>query len=121
MPYTITLNPSLVTVTFSDVVTDQDFRAVMHELRSIVAESPDLDELVDFRAVTSFEVRSGTVRSVADDTVEFGPDSRQAFIAPSDAIYGVTRMFQTLIESKRPNLMVFREANDALLWLKRAA
>ena len=44
-------------------------------------------------------------------------ESRRAFVAPTDIAYGLTRMHQLLLAETEQQIGVFRQMNDALLWL----
>ena len=99
------------------MVTDDEFRQCIADVRAIAAESPELNELVDMSAVTGVAVNSETVRAAAGSPPAFAPQSRQAAIATSDIGFGMSRMYEMLIETKRPNTRVFRSRDEALRWL----
>jgi hypothetical protein len=113
----ITRTNSLVTLRFSGAVLDDDFRQGARGLSAIVADSPDIHELVDLRAVTSFEVTTATIAAAAQSAPRFSEKSRQAFVAPRDVVYGLMRMYSILAEQQRPNLQVFRDMDEARKWL----
>ena len=43
---------------------------------------------------------------------------KTAVIAPKDINYGMSRMYQVLNEGKLETVMVFREPNEAIKWLR---
>lgn len=120
MPYSIVLTGKLLTVTVIGVVSDDEFRKCVEEIRQIANESPALHELVDLRAVTNFSVSADTIRNAASSPPRFGPESRQAAVVASDIGYGLCRMYGMLVESKRPNVGVFRNLDEAVQWLAKS-
>ena len=120
MPYTIVESDTLLTVSLTGVISNSEFTRLFSALRPIVAANPDVDELVDLTGVLSFEVSSATVRDIAHHPIQFSGESRQAFVAPADHIFGMLRMLQLMIEPDRPNLMIFRTMESAYMWVNRA-
>ena len=119
LSYSISQQGSLITVTFSDDLTDHDYRAVAAELREIVRASPNANELVDLSAVRVFSASPETIWAYAREPAIFGSESRQAIVAPTDVTYGMSRMVQMLMEARRHNLRVFRDRERAMAWLNR--
>jgi len=77
-----------------------------------------LNELVDFTDVAAFQISPDTVRLLASNPAPFDRASRQAIVAPTSVAYGSSRMYQTMLENARPNMMVFRNRDDAMAWLE---
>jgi hypothetical protein len=84
---------------------------------------PSVDDLIDLRGVTHMAVTgAGLHRLIAlyDDRPSSGHQTRAAIVAPSDVLYGVSRMFQTLRGDGNPDeVEVFRTLGDATSWLER--
>ncbi len=82
---------------------------------------PSLDDLIDLRGVTHMGVTgAGLHRLIAmyDQRESDGHPTRAAIVAPTDVLYGVARMFQTLRGEDTPDVIeVFRSIGDALCWL----
>jgi hypothetical protein len=111
----------LRTATFSGFVSDAD---LLGAYAGLVAE-PDydatLDDLVDLREVTHFGVSTDGLRQVIGMFAPIdglGIPTRLAVVAPSDAVYGVSRMYQMLRGDEVPEeINVFRDLGEAHAWL----
>jgi hypothetical protein len=97
----------------SGVVDDAEFTESAEELREILNDDRELDELVDLTAVEQFAVTPATLRSVSANPPLFSPRSVQIFVAPDRTTFWLLRMYQILTETKRPNLMVVRTMDQA--------
>jgi hypothetical protein len=71
--------------------------------------------IFDFTAVTSFDVSSASVRSLAAASPLI-PDVAcpRVVVAPATHIFGMSRMFQILGENSRPSLTVVHSMAEAL-------
>ncbi len=94
------------------------------ELKRLLAADPacaaGMPQLTDIRGVTDFQVTSdGVRRMVAHDAKESSAlaDSRLAIVAGEEAAFGMARMYQTLTESVRPHVCIFRDYAAAARWL----
>jgi len=85
------------------------------QLRRDPAFHPTLCELWDCTGVTAVAV-SG-IRQLATVSV-FAPGTPRAMVAPSDAVYGLSRMLQTLRGFRSEQIAVFRDRMGALAWLE---
>ena len=77
-----------------------------------IAESHSSSRLiVDTAAVTRFSVSPRAVNTLAK---RHSPDlPTRVIVAPSDLLYGTSRMFQTLTESTRKNVHIVRTMEEA--------
>jgi len=67
--------------------------------------------IVDTAAVTRFSVSPRAVNTLAK---RHSPDlPTRVIVAPSDLVYGTSRMFQTLTESTRKNVHIVRTMGEA--------
>jgi hypothetical protein len=107
-----------VVFVMSGVVDDAEFTESAEELREILNDNPDLDELVDLTAVERFAVTPALLRAASANPPMFGASSLQVFVAPNRGTFGLLRMYQMLTERKRPNLMVVRTMEQAEELLK---
>lgn len=88
-------------------------------------ESPDYDygadDLVDLRGVTHMGVTADGLRRLMASFAQsdaIGVPTRCAIIAPADAVYGVSRMYQMMRGDDVPEVIqVFRDSVSALAWL----
>ncbi len=87
-------------------------------------DCPDrLDVLLDFSELTSIPASSQlrlVTRKIEDvsSRVSFG---RCAVVATTDALFGMTRVFETLTEDQFESVRVFRSMDEAREWLKPAS
>jgi len=79
---------------------------------------PEFDQLVDLRAVTSFEMTSEQVRMLARRKI-FSSSSKRAFVAGSPTAFGMSRMWEILTElsGNESHIRVFHDFSSALSWL----
>lgn len=96
------------TLTFEDVI---DHRT---RLLKDARFSPAFSQIVDFSKLTTIELSSPDIEQLARKPV-FAPESRRAFFASSDLLYGLSRIFQAY--SKTQNVAVFRGLKEALGWI----
>jgi hypothetical protein len=102
-----------VVFTFSGVVDDFEFCATANELRKILKDYPEINELVDYTKVERFDVSPSTVRTIAAAPPVFTGRSFQVFVAPETVVFGMSRMYQLLLQEKRPNMAVVRTLIEA--------
>lgn len=95
---------------------------VVRYLDQIVAdpETDECDELVIVRDADLKEISSEGVRRIARHAskVTTRDDFRTAVVAPSDAEFGLLRMFEAFRERAEGNFGVFRDLESARVWLR---
>lgn len=77
-------------------------------------------ELIDLRDITVPRASTQSVRRVArmfEDAERDPVGVKIAFVATSDAAYGLARMYQALRDSSPVQMRVFREMAQARAWL----
>jgi hypothetical protein len=111
--------------TFSGPVGDEDLTGAYAELLQTPDYDHGADDLVDLRGVTHFGVTEGGLRSIMAmfaPVDQLGIPTRLAIVAPGDAVYGISRMYQMLRGNDAPEqIEVFRELKEAEDWLNRGA
>lgn len=80
------------------------------------AFQPSFKQMCDLRSVDRMDISTAAIRALARTSV-FDPGSRRAFLAPSDAHYGLSRMLQAFSELEGSVIGVFRTAAEAAAWL----
>jgi hypothetical protein len=101
--------------------TTEDFHAHGTRLLADADFSPDFRQLWDFSEVTESMSDFDTLARLAQTNV-FSPTARRAIVAPTDAVFGVGRMFQMLREAKgETGIRVFRDRETAVRWLETGA
>lgn len=109
------------TARFAGAITDRELLEAFERLLRDPAYDASLDDLVDLRDVTHMGVTSAGLHRLIALYDERGPTTlltRNAIIAPTDVLYGVSRMFQTLRGEGLPaELEVFRTVEEAERWI----
>ncbi len=101
------------------VLTDTDLLEHQRRLRQDPKFKPSLSQIFDFQEVTAVEITAAGVQTLADRTI-FGAGARRAFIVHPGAMvmFGVMRMFQTLLSDHPDELRVqFDHINKARQWI----
>ena len=110
-------------VTFRGAVSDRELLDAYASLLGDPGYDASTDDFIDLRDVTHMGVTSvGLHRLIAmfDERDSPGHTTRTAIYAPTDVLYGVSRMFQTMRGEGHPDLIeVFRTLEQSLAWLDR--
>lgn len=115
--YTIDSARNLVYTMFSGATSDLDLIAHISALQADPRFRPDMAELVDLSAITRADVTSSGIRSVARTPLH-ARTARRAFVAPTDVLFGLTRMYQSYWnDGAEDRLAIFRAREPALEWL----
>jgi len=108
-------------VRLAGAVTDRDLIDAFQRLLRDPAYDASLNDLVDLRDVSQMGITSAGLHRLIGLYDERGPTevhTRNAIVAPTDVLYGVSRMFQTLRgESALAELEVFRTIGAAEDWI----
>jgi hypothetical protein len=80
---------------------------------------PHFQQLVDVTELTKL-YDSDAVKRSAEEHI-FAPGVRRALVAPSDAAFGMSRMWAIQSESSGQRIEVFRELDRAKEWLQLGA
>ena len=110
----------LLRVRMLGVVTDDDVLDYAEAITGDDSRGPEYDELIDLRELETPAASTDTLRRVADifRKYERQPELvKVAFIAASDAAYGIARMYQAFRAESAADMRVFRHANEARRWL----
>jgi hypothetical protein len=116
--YDIDKNQRLVTSRLWGSVTEDEVHDHNTRLRKDPAFDPGYRQLVDLTGITEIRVSSRTVNVTAMDQF-FTPGTRRAFLASSDATFGMARMFALHAEGSGQTIEVFRDRKKAEEWLSR--
>jgi len=86
----------------------------------LLSAEPDFQssfkQMCDLRSVDRIDMSTAAIRALAKTAV-FEAGVRRAFLAPTDAHYGLSRMPQTFAEIEGSEIGVFRTAAEAAEWL----
>jgi hypothetical protein len=81
--------------------------------RRLLAARPPCKGILDFSKVTKVDASSSKIKGIATKPPAYEPDQTVVLVAPKDVVYGLTRMFVTLGEKKRPAMYVVRTIEEA--------
>jgi len=94
-------------------VTDEVLLEGITESRRFLASHPGVRGICDFSRVTEFDVSSEGIRGLARSESGAEADAVVIIVAPSDLMYGMSRMYSMLTEERRPNRHVVRTMEEA--------
>ena len=98
-------------VTLTGEITDNAVMEIWSKGRVIVESFLSCKSILDLSGLTRFNVSTSTITKLARS---HSPDfPTRVFVAPRDAVYGATRMFQVLSENTRKNVHVVRTLDEA--------
>ena len=115
MPYHFEYDSAnrILRIWFEGRVTDEILSEYYRVAPKYVALTDPVAGIVDFSAVTLFEVSPETIRELAKLPPMMPRPERPRFvIAPSAHIFGLARMFELHGQDTRPNLHVVRTAEE---------
>lgn len=98
------------------VLTDRDLAEHHRTIRRTRGFEPTFSQIYDFRDVERVEVTTTAVERFSGES-PFGAGARRAFVAGSDLVFGLARMYQALVEPQGHVLRVFRDFDEACAWL----
>ena len=109
--------------TFRGPISDRELLDAYTALLGDPAYDASFDDFIDLREVTHMGVTSAGLHRLIgmyDERESQGFFTRAAILAPTDVLYGVSRMYQTMRGEDHPDeLEVFRTLEASLLWLDR--
>ena len=114
--YELDLALGLVRTKEWGVLTEDDLRELYERIRSDPAFDPSFRQLCDLREVTKITTTAEALRFLAQSRV-FSPGSRRAFVVGRAVDFGLARMFQAYSEVAGQTVEVFREMDEAKVWL----
>lgn len=114
MPVHVAVDRSrkLVVTTYFGDVTDADVARQISQIKDQAPYGPAYCAITDFTQVTQFNISSNEIRSVAESESPLA-EARRVMVAPSDEVYGTSRMFQSLASRTRPRITVVRTLGEA--------
>ncbi len=81
--------------------------------RELLAKRPPCRGIQDFSKVTGIDASSDTIRRIAFRPPAYGSGQAVVFVAPTDVVYGLCRMFVMLSDESRPKAHVVRTMEEA--------
>ena len=81
--------------------------------RGLLAARPPCRGILDFSKATTVDISSQTIRTIACRPPAYGLGQVVVLVAPTDLLYGLSRMFVLLEEERRPRMSVVRTMKEA--------
>ena len=94
-------------------LTDEDLLKGITLSRKIMAARPGIRGICDFGHVREFAVSPEMVRRLAESGAGVEAEWVVVIVAPSDLMFGMSRMYSVLTEEHRPNRHVVRTIGEA--------
>jgi hypothetical protein len=118
MPTSYFIDPvrRLVIISADGILLGAELLAEQKQLASEPLFQRDFSQLFDLTQVTEAHVSADEVRAMAAATA-FGPTARRALIVSEPLLYGLSRMFQLLLDDRGGTLRIFTDRNEAEEWL----
>jgi hypothetical protein len=116
VPYTIDFDKAnrILRARFEGKVTDDELREVYRFGQENVTRFDPQAGITDFSGVTTVAFSSQTMRDLArTKPIMTDPSRPVVFVAPSQHLFGMARMFELQGAESRPNLHVVRTAEEA--------
>jgi len=121
MPHSVKIIEDLgvVMARFRSEVSYEEVRNVLDEAVQLPGFRPHLKAIIDFRNATTHATGTDVHKLAlyAQNTDLAWGDTKWAVIAPSDLIYGLSRMYSALTSGYEVTTRVFRSAEEADDWL----
>ena len=114
--YEIDHNQRLVKSRLWGSVTEDEVFDHNTRLRTDPEFNPGYRQFVDMTGITEIKVGTGMINTTSLDQF-FSPGTRRAFVAASDGVFGMARMFALRAEGTGQVIEVFRELDKAKEWL----
>lgn len=121
MSVEITVEPDIIRVTLSGVLTDQDLADVATAAADIERDrNPVPPRLTNMTGVTEMKIGYPDVKALADRRrlLAFPNDFKSAIVVGTPVQRGMARMFQTLNDNPRITIQIFDDETAALAWLR---
>jgi hypothetical protein len=118
MPTSYFIDPvrRLVIIAADGVLTGAELLAEQRHLASEPQFQRDFSQLFDLTRVTEAQVSAEDIRAMASTTA-FGPAARRALIVAEPLLYGLSRMFQLMLDDRGGTLRIFTDRSEAEAWL----
>jgi hypothetical protein len=114
--YIIDLPRQLVLSRGWGIISGDDLVAHASSLAADPRFESTFSQIIDFTGVDDVSVNTTTIHQLARLS-PFGRGARRVFVAESDLIYGMARMFQMLREPVADEVHIVRAMGPALEWL----
>ena len=120
LSYTIDNNRDVILTVASGILTDDELLEHKRKLRIDPLLKTGMVELTDLRKITELAVTpEGIKRFVAQDQqdAELFKGYKLAIVVNQDFAFGMGRMYEMMTAANLPDVRIFRDMNEARLWL----
>ena len=98
---------------------DRDLLSLADELEKAPEVEADFSLLIDLRLANGRQVTTAGARALAARPLVLSRASRRAVVVPSEFGFGMARMYEMLSEGRGGGARVFRDYDEAHLWVCR--
>jgi hypothetical protein len=88
--------------------------SIDQEMRARIVRMQPAAGISDLTGVTNFNVPGQTMRSAALQPPPFPPETPRFIVAPTDFLYGMSRMYELVADRPHGKLQVVRSREEAL-------
>lgn len=120
LEYKILADIHLIVAKGVGVVTGEDVLNHLDELSSDEQYTAPMKKLIDYRTIESINISPMEANKIADRKITHQHvfhGEKCAIVSPEDLTFGTSRVHQALVENSDINTKVFRQFEDALIWL----
>jgi len=116
--YVIDRHRRLIVSTGSGRLTFAEAKTHDEQLENDPDFDPDFNQIIDFTALTAFEVSTVEAKRLAS-RANFSAKSRRALVASSPEVFGMGRLMETYhaMAGGRAETCIFYDRDEALKWL----
>jgi hypothetical protein len=121
LPFAIDVQPGLIHMTLSGVLTDEDLRGIASAADEIEgASNPIAPRITDMTGVIDLKIDYASVQAFATRrrVIRFPNAFKSAIVVGGPAHLGIARMFQTLNDNPQITVEIFTERATALAWVR---
>jgi hypothetical protein len=121
MPFALKIEPDLIRITLSGVVTDADLQEMIRASDEFEREmQPILPRITDARGALRFAINYEAIRDFAEHRSKksFPNAFKSAILVNAPVQMGMGRMFQTLNDNPLVQVEIFEDEAKAIEWLK---
>ncbi len=94
---------------------DEDQLQINTDIRTHAAALNVAAGIGDMSTITSCTVTPAAIQIAARESSPYSPSTRRFLVAPSDHVFGISRMYQqTVVEKSRSEIQVVRSRAEAL-------
>jgi len=114
--YTIDLERNIVFTEVNDVVNGIQLRDHQDRLADDADFKPNMYELMDCSAVTDVKMKTISKSQLAK-TSPWRSGAKRAIVVSNLLIFGLLRIFQTIMSDAHGKISIFYDSNSAITWL----